>query len=322
MLLVVLYLLITKNNNFAIIIPIIALFALAGYRLMPAIQIIYNSISVMRYNSPAIESLYDEFNNLKPIIKKDFKKNIDLKKTISLNQIYFNYPNSSKNALKNLSFKIPACTTVGLVGATGSGKTTTADIILGLLEPQRGFIEIDNKKITEENKIAWLKSIGYVPQNIFLSDNSVAANIAFGVDPENIDRDSMINASKIANLHNFVMSDLPNQYETTIGERGIRLSGGQKQRIGIARALYHKPQVLIFDEATNALDNITEQAVMDAVNNLNKQITIILIAHRLNTVRNCDCIFFLENGELKGEGSFDELIKINSSFQNLTKIDS
>ena len=212
---------------------------------------------------------------------------------------------------------IPAKSTVGLIGTTGSGKTTTVDIILRLLEPQKGTLEIDGKVITKHNTRAWQKSIGYVPQNIYLSDDTVAANIAFGITPKDINQETVKKVSKIANLHDFVTHELPKQYQTIIGERGIRLSGGQRQRIGIARALYHNPQVLILDEATSSLDNLTEQAVMDAVNNLSKDITIIIVAHRLNTVKNCDIIFKFEKGQLIGQGTFDKLININEKLKSI-----
>ena len=211
---------------------------------------------------------------------------MQLDKSINLNHIHYHYPNSSSTTLKNINLNIPARKTVGLVGATGSGKTTTVDIILSLLEAQQGTLEVDGKVINKDNRRAWQRSIGYVPQQIFLADDTVAANIAFGVDPKNIDMKAVEHASKIANLHEFVVNELNLKYQTTIGERGVRLSGGQRQRIGIiVRALYNKPQVLILDEATSALDNLTEQAVMEAVHNLRKNITIILIAHRLSTVK-------------------------------------
>ena len=189
------------------------------------------------------------------------------------------------------------------------------DIILSLLEPQKGSLEVDGQVITKNNSRAWQRSIGYVPQQIYLSDNTVAANIAFGVDPHNINQKVVEKVSKIANLHEFVTKELPKNYQTTIGERGVRLSGGQRQRIGIARAIYHNPKVLILDEATSALDNLTEKAVMDAIDNLGKNITIILIAHRLSTVKKCDRIYLLDKGELKNEGTFEELIKANDNFR-------
>ena len=227
-----------------------------------------------------------------------------------LNHIYFQYPESSKTALKDVHINIPVNTTVGLVGSTGSGKTTVVDVVLGLLEAQKGTLEIDGKIINENNRRDWQRSIGYVPQFIYLADDTIMSNIAYGlVHKNNVDQEALIKAAKIANLHEFVTNELPQQYQTIIGERGVRLSGGQRQRIGIARALYNNPQIIIFDEATNALDNQTEADVMDALNNIRKDITIIIIAHRLNTLKNCDIIYKLDKGEIVGQGSFDEMIK-------------
>jgi ABC-type multidrug transport system fused ATPase/permease subunit len=214
-----------------------------------------------------------------------------------------------------MDLSIPAHSTVGFVGATGSGKTTTVDVILGLLEPQEGSLSVDGQSITAANHRRWQRAIGYVPQHIYLADDSVAANIAFGMNARDIDHKSVERAAKIAHLHEFVSNDLPDGYATTVGEHGVRLSGGQRQRIGIARALYHNPQVLIMDEATSALDNLTEQAVMQAVNNLGHDITIILIAHRLSTVRQCDQIYLLEQGQVKAQGTFEELTQANERFR-------
>jgi len=206
-----------------------------------------------------------------------------------------------------------------MVGATGSGKTTLIDVILGLLEPQDGSLEIDGKLITKLNTRSWQRNIGFVPQHIYLSDDTVAANIAFGIDRKDIDQLAVERASKIASLHEFIIDELPKQYKTTVGERGIRLSGGQRQRIGIARALYHDPKVLIFDEATSALDGTTEKIVMNAINNLRKDITTIIIAHRLSTVKKCNKIYILEKGKLKAQGNFDELINLDSQFRENVK---
>ena len=257
--------------------------------------------------SPSINNLYNDIKNLEILIFKQDQKILLLKNSIILNQINYNYPNSSRTALKNINLTIPAYTTVGLIGPTGCGKTTTVDIILGLITPQKGTLEIDGKVISGSNIKSWQRSIGYVPQNIYLSDDTIAANIAFGTSPNNINHEMVERVSKIANLHKFVFDELPNKYQTIIGERGVRLSGGQRQRIGIARALYNKPKVLILDEATSALDNQTEQEVMDAINNLNKKITIILIAHRLNTVKGCDIVFKLDKGQIIKQGTFDEV---------------
>ena len=306
-LIIILYLM-TQTNDFSNVLPIISLYVFAGYRLIPALQQIYVSFNQITFAGPSIDRLYDDIKNLKPLYLNQNQDALSLNKTITLKNIHYNYPNSSRATLKDINLSIPAKTTVGLVGATGSGKTTTVDIILGLLEAQKGTLEVDGKIITKQNSRAWQRSIGYVPQHIFLSDDTVAANIAFGVEPKNINQAAVEKACKIANLHEFVVDELSQQYQTTIGERGIRLSGGQRQRIGIARALYHNPLVLILDEATSSLDNETEKAVMDAVNNIGKEITIILIAHRLNTVKNCDTIFRLDKGQLVGVGTFNEII--------------
>ena len=310
--------LVIKTGSFNTALPTISLYVVAGYRLIPALQEVYASFTQLAFVGPALDKLHDDISSLKPINSNQDPGILHLNKLISLKNICYNYPNTSRTALKNINIDINSKTTVGLVGSTGSGKTTTVDIILGLLEAQEGMLEVDGTTITKQNARSWQKSIGYVPQHIYLSDDTVAANIAFGVKSDLINYKAIEKASKIANLHEFVVNELPNQYQTKIGERGVRLSGGQRQRIGIARALYHNPQVLILDEATSALDNFTEKVVMDAVNNLNKNITIILIAHRLNTVKKCDKIYFLEQGEVKNQGKFEELIDNNENFKTTT----
>ena len=318
MILVTLYL-ISQSGNFITVAPILALYAFAGYRLMPALQNIYNSVIQINFTAPALDSVYKDLKSLQSYKKVNSQETLKLTTDIKLKDISYDYPNTTSTALKNINLRIEANSTVGLVGATGSGKTTAVDIILGLLEAQRGVLEVDGKEINKNNRRAWQRSIGYVPQQIFLSDNTVKANIAFGVDPKDIDLEAVERASRIANLHEFVTNDLSLQYKTLVGENGIRLSGGQRQRIGIARALYHKPQILILDEATSALDNLTEQAVMEAVHKLRKNITIIIIAHRLSTVKNCDNILLLEKGELKDQGTFEKLIKTNEKFRATAK---
>ena len=299
------------TGSFNNVIPILSLYVFTGYRLLPAAQQIYASFTSMSFAGPSLDKLHDDLKNLKKFNENTEKNILTLSKKIILKNINYSYPNSSRTALNNINLIIPANSKVGFVGTTGSGKTTTVDIILGLLEAQKGTLEVDDTIITNQNTRAWQRSIGYVPQQIYLSDDTVEANIAFGQEIKNINKEAVEKAAKIANLHNFVIEELPNKYQTTIGERGVRLSGGQRQRIGIARALYHNPQVLILDEATSALDNETEEAVMEAVNNIGKNITIILIAHRLNTVKNCDIIFKLEKGRIVDQGSFESLINNN-----------
>ena len=311
MLLIVLFFM-KQSANFNNMLPIIVLYAFAGYRLMPAFQLIYSNFTQLRLVGPSLDKMYIDFSGLSPIVDYPNQDALPFNDAITLKNIYYKYPNSSRTTLKNINLRIPASSSVGFVGVTGSGKTTTADIILGLLEPQRGTLEIDKEIITKQNLKSWQKSIGYVPQNIYIADDTIAVNIAYGIDAKNIDQVAVENAAKIANLHDFITSELPLKYQTTIGERGIRLSGGQRQRIGIARALYNNPKILVLDEATSALDNVTEKAVMEAVNNLNNSITTIIIAHRLSTVKKCDEIYLFEKGELKDHGRFEKLIKNNN----------
>lgn len=305
--LIILFLM-SQKGDFNNALPIISLYVFAGYRLMPALQGIYSSVAQLTFVGPSLNKLHDDLKNIKLSKVKQDQSDLSFNSSITLKNINYTYPNTSRKSLKNISLTIPAKTIVGIVGTTGSGKTTTVDIILGLLEPQNGTLEVDNMVINQKNSKTWRKCIGYVPQHIYLADDTIAANIAFGVDPININNNSVEKASKIANLHNFVINELPQKYQSKIGERGVRLSGGQRQRIGIARALYHNPKVLVFDEATSSLDNETEKSVIDAVNNLSEDITIIMIAHRLNTVKICDIIFKIENGELIGEGNFNQII--------------
>jgi ABC-type bacteriocin/lantibiotic exporter with double-glycine peptidase domain len=304
----------SQTGSFNNALPMVSLYVFAGYRLMPTLQQIYASFSQLASVDSSLNKLYDDFQKLKSFNKNQDQEFLTFNKAITLKNIYYNYPDSSRTALKDISLSIPVKSRVGLVGATGSGKTTLVDIILGLLEPQKGTLEVDEKVITKKNTRSWQRLIGYVPQYIYLSDDTVAANIAFGVENKDINLEALEKSAKIANLHHFIMDQLPKQYQTTIGERGVRLSGGQRQRIGIARALYHNPQVLIFDEATSALDNETEKAVMDAVNSLSKNITIILIAHRINTVKNCDIIYKLEKGQILTQGKFECLFNDNKNF--------
>lgn len=313
-LLIILYMM-GQSGSLNNALPIISLYVFAGYRLMPALQQIYTSFNTLTFIGPSIDKITKDFEDIKLQKFDDEQITISLNKNISLENIYYNYPNTSRTALKNININIPAKSIVGLVGPTGSGKTTIVDIILGLLESQKGSLKVDEKIITNKNSRSWQRSLGYVPQQIFLSDDTIESNIAFGIKPKDIDKEKLKNVSKIANLHEFIINELPNKYQTKIGERGVRLSGGQRQRIGIARALYHNPQVLILDEATSALDNQTEKAVMDAVNNLSRDITVILITHRLSTVKKCDQIFLIEKGEIKNKGTFQELIIADENFR-------
>ncbi len=304
-----------RTGEFNNSLPIISLYVFAGYRLMPALQSIYASFTSLTFVGPSIDTLDKDLKNLDKVYLEKKNEVIKFNKLISLKSICYTYPNTTKTVLKNISINIASKSKVAFIGTTGSGKTTIIDIILGLLDPQKGSLEVDNKKITKQNLRSWQQIIGYVPQHIYLSDDTIAANIAFGLNTNDIDKHRVEKVSKIANLHEFVTNELPNNYQTFVGERGVRLSGGQRQRIGIARALYNNPKLLILDEATSALDNETEKSVMDALNNLHKDITIILIAHRLNTVKNCDIVFKLDKGDSLKEISTDDIMSdiINTS---------
>lgn len=321
MLLLTLYLL-RSGEDLQSALPTIALYALAGYRLIPALQNSYKDATLVRFSSAALDLLHRELQDHAPVSVKGTQQDrtLALQNAIRLDDVTYTYPNAQRPALADLSLEIPAQTTVGIVGATGSGKSTTVDIILGLLKPQSGALTVDGIEISGADQRAWQRTLGYVPQQIYLADETVAANIAFGVPMEQIDSHALERAARIANLHQFVVDELPQGYDTLVGERGVRLSGGQRQRIGIARALYHQPRVLILDEATSALDNLTEQAVMDAVQNLAGEITIVLIAHRLTTVRDCDVIYLLEQGKLAAQGTYEELNANNAHFRAMAGV--
>ena len=307
--------LINRNNNFIDILPLITLYALAGYRLLPSIQQIYTSLTTLRLVTPALDSMYYDLIKFKKINLYENEQKINFEKDIKLENVCFNYSERSKTGLKNLNLYIPKNSITAIVGKTGCGKTTSVDIILGLLEVQQGFLKIDNHIIDKKNLKEWQNMIGYVPQNIFLADTTIASNIAFGVNLDLINQNKIEYCSKIAKLDDFVMNELPEKYQTIVGERGVRLSGGQRQRIGIARALYRNPKLLVLDEATNALDNQTEKKIIENLTSLSKNITIVMIAHRLDTIKMSDNIFLLENGELKISGTFKEL-KEKSDFFN------
>ena len=217
-------------------------------------------------------------------------------KVIQLNNLWFRYQKNTSWVLSKINLKIPKGSIIGFIGTTGSGKSTLLDIIMALLHPSKGSIEVDGVEINANNYRGWQSHIAHIPQTIYLSDTTIAENIAFGLPKDQIDYKRVVNMAQKAQIHETIQS-LDKQYDTLVGERGVRLSGGQRQRIGIARALYKNADVLIFDEATSALDNVTEKAVMDAINEISKEVTILIVAHRLSTLKNCDLIVELENGK-------------------------
>jgi ATP-binding cassette, subfamily B, bacterial PglK len=319
--LMIITLVVMHDGRLADIVPILGVFGFAVLKIFPAVQQIYHSLTQIRFVAPMLDKLHSDLTDggLPPAVgpPAPLQAPIPLSDKLELRDIHFAYPGGGPSTLLGLSLSIPARSTVGVVGGTGAGKTTAIDVILGLLVPDQGSVVVDGQILTAENRPGWQRSLGYVPQQIFLIDDSVAANIAFGVPSGMLDMAAVQQAARIAELHEFITSELPQGYDTVVGERGVRLSGGQRQRIGIARALYHDPDILIFDEATSALDTLTERAVMEAVRNIGHAKTIIMIAHRLTTVRDCDTIFLLEDGCLAAEGDFETLVAKSATFRRM-----
>lgn len=314
------------EGNLGAVLPILAVYALAAFKLLPALQQIYASIVQIRGSIAAFEAVEGDLRrSYKRIQQDNLQKNNSVKPTyerpifndnLQLKNIVFKYPNKKTSAVNNVSMTIPANSVIGLVGSSGSGKSTLIDVVLGLLDTNSGHLEVDGKPITEQNKRAWQDMLGFVPQSIFLSEGTIAENVAFGLPTKDVNVMQVKEALKLASLDELV-AQLPEGIDTRVGERGIQLSGGQRQRIGIARALYHKADILVFDEATSALDGITEKIIMDAIHNFNGKKTIIMIAHRLKTVQKCDTIFLMEKGKIIDSGTYDYLVKNNPQFREM-----
>ena len=285
--------------------PILGLFAAAAFRLMPSINRILNSIQNLRFVFPVVDVLSKEFDlvNTASFAKDNKKEKVKIFNELQLLNVFYKYPSSSKFSIENISFSIKNGESIGFIGASGAGKSTLVDILLGLLYPTSGEILLDGKDVHQNIRI-WQKNIGYVPQFIFLTDDTLRRNVAFGLPEIEIDDEAVKSAIKLAQLEDFV-AGLPKGLDTMVGERGVRLSGGQRQRIGIARALYHDPMVLVLDEATSSLDTATEKSVMESVKSLRGNKTIVTVAHRLSTISDCDRLYKLENGFIVDEGSPD-----------------
>ena len=290
-----------NGTQSAYFVSTLSVFAIAAFRLMPSMNRITNYMSVLMFTKGSVEKVYHDLQEVerleknKPAVTADVS--LELKKEIQIRNLSFRYPDASENVLENISFTIPKNRSIAFIGPSGAGKTTLADIILGVLEPTEGQICVDGGDI-QNCMSAWHKNIGYIPQSIYLMDASIRENVAFGIPEEQIDETYLRRALEEAQMKEFVDS-LPEGLDTVIGESGVRLSGGQRQRIGIARALYNDPDVLVLDEATSALDNETEKAVMDAIDRLAGNKTLIIIAHRLTTITNCDVIYEVKDRQIK-----------------------
>jgi ATP-binding cassette, subfamily B, bacterial PglK len=313
-------LLLWQGRGIESIIPVLSLFGVATFKLMPSLDKVVNNSNVIRYYAYTLNTIHGDLTRVEQglDIEKYESNNEDkllLKKEIVLQNIQYSYPESSESVLNNLSLSIPRGSAVGFVGSSGAGKTTIIDLILGLLKIDSGAIKVDGIDI-KNNLIGWQKNIGYIPQYIFLADDTIRNNIAFGLDSQSIDENKVQNAVKMAQLEEMI-TELPKGLDTTVGEDGVRLSGGQRQRIGIARALYDNPEVLIMDEATSALDSRTEKYIIDSIDRLKKGRTIIIVAHRLTTVENCDTLYIIKDGTVNGSGSYEELIKNSNEFKQM-----
>jgi len=312
------YFLSLQSGGIAKAIPVLGALALGAQRVLPALQQIYSSWSSIVGNQA---SLVDAVALLDQPLPADYLETVPEPMTfndvIEIRNVKFHYTEDSPWILNELNISIPKGARIGVVGKTGSGKSTTMDLLLGLLSPSQGDFLVDGKSVSGASIRSWQQTIAHVPQAIYLSDASMAENIAFGIPFDDIDMARVKEAAHQAQIDEFIESQ-PNGYEAQVGERGIRISGGQRQRIGIARAFYKQARVLVFDEATSALDSATEQSVMDAIDRLNPDLTIILIAHRLTTVQSCDSILELNEGHVVAQGSYEQLMKISPSFREMT----
>lgn len=294
---------IVTGNDVSKLLPTLTVFGLAAVRLMPCVNRINTYLTEISYDQSCLDYVYENIN-MNALLESESKTirannpdvALDMKKNIRLDHIEYAYPNTDRKIFNDAEMVIPYGKSVGIMGPSGAGKSTIVDILLGLLRAQKGIITCDGIDIYE-NYPAWLAQIGYIPQSIYLVDEPIRNNIAFGIADNEIDDDRIWQVLEDAQMKEFV-KELPEGLDTTIGDRGVRLSGGQRQRLGIARALYHNPEILVFDEATSALDNETEQAVMEAVNSFHGKKTMVIIAHRLNTIEKCDIIYKVENGKI------------------------
>ncbi len=295
----------------------LALFAVGGYRMMGTAQRAFASYSSISFSQAALDGLYKGLKRDSLCSLAEPTETLSFQKEIEVRNLGFQYEGQETPLFTGLDLVVPRFAKVAFVGATGSGKTTLVNLILGLLEPTSGSIAIDGEPLSRAKIPAWQSKVGYVPQDIFLLDESVRNNIAFAVPAADIDDSTVEKAAKIAQIDDFIQQELADGYNTVIGERGARISGGQRQRLGIARALYRDPEILVLDEATSALDGDTEEKVVAAIEALERKKTILVIAHRLKTVRNCDVIYVIRNGKISASGSYQQLMESSDDFQEL-----
>jgi ATP-binding cassette subfamily B protein len=315
-------LLVLQRGSGAAVIPLLGALALGAQRLLPALQQVYRGWASLKGSNSSLQSVLAILNQpLPPLVNVADPQSFC--EGIRLQAVHFRYEPEQPEVLRGVDLEIRHGERIGLIGSTGCGKSTTVDLLMGLLEPSSGRLLVDGVDIHDpahpERLAAWRAAIAHVPQSIYLADTSIAENIAFGVPRQQIDLARVKEAAEKAQIDSFIQAS-PEGYGSFVGERGIRLSGGQRQRIGIARALYKQARFLVLDEATSALDNLTEQALMDAIRDLEHDITIAIIAHRLTTIRECSRIYLLEYGRVAGHGTYDQLTVTNGDFRFMTGV--
>ena len=305
------------------VLPVLGALAVAAVRVLPSTAHIIGSVSLIRFVKPSVDSLWKALEPWEGDGKHGTRladeKPLPLEKEIRLDDVAFTYPNAPRPSLDGVSITIAKGESIAFVGGSGAGKTTVVDALIGLLVPDRGSISIDGQALEGERVQRWQRAIGYIPQTVFLSDDSIRRNIAFGVDDAGID-DVRVQRALVAARLDELTASLPEGLDTFVGERGVRLSGGQRQRIGIARALYLDPKVLVLDEATSSLDGVTEREIVDAIEHLRADRTMIVIAHRLSTVRSCDRLVFMAEGKIVDVGPWEELAARNPEFRRLVEM--
>ncbi|MBS2016772.1 MAG: ABC transporter ATP-binding protein [Deltaproteobacteria bacterium] len=305
------------------VLPVLGALAVAAVRILPSTAHILGSVSLIRFVKPSVEALWKALEpwpgDGKLGTRLSDVKPLQLQREIELDAVSFTYPNAPKPSLDGVSITIKKGESIAFVGGSGAGKTTIVDTVIGLLTPEKGAIKVDGVTLEGDATARWQRAIGYIPQTVFLSDDSIRRNIAFGVDDEAIDDERIRRALRAARLDEMV-EGLPEGLDTFVGERGVRLSGGQRQRIGIARALYLDPKVLVLDEATSSLDGVTEREIVEAIEGLRAERTMIVIAHRLSTVRSCDRLVFMSKGKIDDVGTWDELVSRNADFRKLVEL--
>jgi ATP-binding cassette, subfamily B, bacterial PglK len=311
------YGLVSRGKNLSDYLPVLAVLALGAQRLLPAFQHMFAGYAGLAGHQASIAEILNLLEQPLPAhALEPAPAPLQFQREIRLEHVFFRYSEATGWVLQDVNLHIQKGARIGFVGRTGGGKSTAVDLLMGLLEPNQGQVVVDGEPISGPHGRAWQRAIAHVPQSIYLSDATIAENVAFGVRPAEIEMDRVKDAARTARIADFVET-LPEGYETTVGERGVRLSGGQRQRIGIARALYKRASVLVFDEATSALDNTTEQELMDAIEGLSRDLTILMIAHRITTIRRCDSIIILDQGQIAAEGRYEELLQSSEIFQSL-----